>query len=173
MFSNISYLTPPHPPKFRKRKTTTCFGVCPSYTVGHGPGQPALIDSTWGGGLDLMNSSVLLQLHLLCDSVNFSAWVTQWNTNVIKTMQLLRTKEPMWRRHASQMMSLPLGQMNPVSYDQLCDNTKNQPWGATRLLYTSCVISISQRGCLIVVLKVLCNLSLLCYEGCYIITKWC
>lgn len=113
--------------------------------LGHGPGQPALIDSTWAGGLDQMNSSGLLQLHLLCDSVNFRAWVTWWNINVIKTMQLLHTKKPMWRKHASKMMSLPLGQTDPANYDQLCDNTKNQPWGATGLLCTSCVISISQR----------------------------
>lgn len=43
---------------------------------------------------------------------SFRVWIPRWTTYMIKTMELLRIKEPTWRRYLSKMMSLHPGSDN-------------------------------------------------------------
>lgn len=91
---------------------------------------------------------------------------------MIKTMQLLHTKEPMWTRHASKMLSLPSGQMDQqVVTSCVIIQQSNHGWNRTTV-DKLCHVYQSEGGGVVSFFKrcfVYFISSILCYEGWYII----
>lgn len=80
---------------------------------------------------------------------------------MIKTMQLLHAKEPMWTRHASKMLSLLSGQMDQqVVTSCVIIQQSNHGWNRTTVDKLCHVYQSEGEGLLAFLKDVLCILSL-------------